>query len=52
MFLIYDCVLIGSVGLCFNPYYNWTMFFITDKYSKEDKDNLVSILVLTGQCFL
>ena len=35
----------------FNPCYNWTMFLI--KYGNLQKTfNNVSILILTGQCFL
>ena len=41
---------VGSSG--FNPCYYWTMFLIYSKNNENGIYSIVSILVITGQCFL
>ena len=52
MFLIELIEKENLIYFSFNPYYNWTMFLIAINDWEEKDVQIVSILIITGQCFL
>ena len=52
MFLIPLIKIESCQFFCFNPYFNWTMFLILNHFADVSNLVYVSILILTGQCFL